>query len=105
MEIRILMYQMAQELLLNVIKHAGAKNVIVRVQRGNKRVRMLVEDDGAGFSSKTPKHWGKWGGMGLFSIREKLHSVGGEIRVFSEKGKGSTVALVAPLMFEGGKTS
>ncbi|HOO88659.1 MAG TPA: histidine kinase, partial [Synergistales bacterium] len=70
-----------------------------------KRVRMLVEDDGAGFSSKAPKHWGKWGGMGLFSIREKLHSVGGEIRVFSEKGKGSTVALVAPLMFEGGKTS
>jgi len=105
MEIRILMYQMAQELLLNVIKHAGAKNVILRVQRGNKRVRLLVEDDGAGFSSKTPKHWGKWGGMGLFSIREKLHSVGGEIRVFSEKGKGSTVALVAPLMFEGGKTS
>ena len=104
MEIRILMYQMAQELLLNVIKHAGAKNVILRVQRGNKRVRLLVEDDGAGFSSKTPKHWGKWGGMGLFSIREKLHSVGGEIRVFSEKGKGSTVALVAPLMFEGGKT-
>jgi PAS domain S-box-containing protein len=105
MEIRILMYQMAQELLLNVIKHARAKNVILRVQRGSKRVRLLVEDDGAGFSANTPKHWGKWGGMGLFSIREKLHSVGGEIRVFSEKGKGSTVALVAPLAFEGGKTS
>lgn len=102
MEIRILMYQMAQELLLNVIKHAGAKKVILRVQRGNKRVRLLVEDDGAGFSSNTPKHWGKWGGMGLFSIREKLHSVGGEIRVFSEKDKGSTVAIVAPLAFEGG---
>jgi len=77
---------------------------VARGSRGS-RGTALVEDDGAGFSSKTPKHWGKWGGMGLFSIREKLHSVGGEIRVFSEKGKGSTVALVAPLMFEGGKTS
>lgn len=97
MDIRILMYQMTQELLLNVIKHSGAKNVCLRVQRGKKKVRVLVEDDGAGFSGSTPRHWGKGAGIGLFSIRERLHSVGGEIKIFSEKAKGSSVTLVAPL--------
>lgn len=101
MDIRILMYQMTQELLLNVIKHSRAKNVCLRVQRGKKRVRILVEDDGAGFSGNTPKYWGKWAGMGLFSIRERLHSVGGEIRILSEKGKGSSVTMVAPLVCSG----
>jgi signal transduction histidine kinase len=42
------------------------------------------------------KHWGKWKGLGLFSIRERLHAFGGTIRILSSRGKGTTVILVAP---------
>ena len=94
---RILIYQMTQELLLNVIKHARATRVRLRVQRGTRRVRVLVEDDGVGFSPDVSKHWGKWSGIGLFSIRERLHSLGGELRVLSEKGEGCTIVMTAPI--------
>lgn len=94
---RILLYQMTQELLLNVIKHAHAKRVQLRVQRGKKRLRVLVEDDGVGFSHDVREHWGKASGIGLFSIRERLHSLGGELRILSEKGEGCSVSITAPL--------
>ncbi len=97
---RVLVYQMTQELLLNVVKHARAKRVVLRVQRGRKRVRVLVEDDGRGFSVSADQHWGKWSGIGLFSIRERLHSIGGELRILSEKGQGCSVALTAPVSIE-----
>ena len=98
MDVRILIYQMVQELLLNVIKHAGATHVILRVQRGEKSVRVLVEDDGSGFLIDTKQHWGKWSGIGLFSIRERLLSLGGHLRIISEQGRGCTISLIAPLV-------
>lgn len=98
---RILIYQMTQELLLNVIKHAKATHVVLRVQRGKKRVRVLVEDNGRGFSVDRDEHWGKWSGIGLFSIRERLHSMGGELRILTEKGQGCSVSLLAPVAFKG----
>lgn len=97
---RVLVYQMTQELLLNVVKHARAKHVVLRVQRGRKRVRVLVEDDGRGFSVSADQHWGKWSGIGLFSVRERLHSIGGELRIISEKGQGCSVSLIAPVSIE-----
>ena len=102
---RILIYQMTQELLLNVIKHAKATHVVLRVQRGKKRVRVLVEDNGRGFSVDTEQHWGKWSGIGLFSIRERLHSLGGELRILTEKGQGCSVSLLAPVAVTGGAKS
>lgn len=100
MSCRILIYQMSQELLLNVVKHARATRVMLRVQRGKKRIRVLVEDNGRGFSIDMEQHWGKWSGIGLFSIRERLHSLGGELRVISEKGQGCTISLIAPVSIE-----
>ncbi len=99
---RILIYQMAQELLLNVIKHSEAKNVRLRVQRGKKRVRVVVEDDGIGLdvNMNVNKHWGKNSGIGLFSIRERLHFLGGELSIISGKGEGCSIAITAPIETE-----
>ena len=93
----VLLYQMTQELLLNVIKHAKAHNVVIRLQWGRKRVRLLVEDDGRG-ASNPAQFWKEVPGIGLFSIRERLHSIGGEMDILTEKGKGTTVALLALCM-------
>jgi signal transduction histidine kinase len=92
---------MTQELLLNVIKHARASHVALRVQKGRKQVRVLVEDNGKGFNFDMDRLSGKQSGIGLFSIRERLHSLDGELRIMSEKGQGCSISLIAPVMMNG----
>lgn len=93
-DIKVLLYQMTHELLVNVIKHANATSVFVVIRWKAKKVQIIVEDDGKGFVP------GKAGrsttGMGLFSIKERLRSVGGEMKIVSTP-KGTTVSLIAPL--------
>ncbi|MEA3285317.1 MAG: PAS domain-containing sensor histidine kinase [Synergistota bacterium] len=93
----VLLYQMTRELLINVIKHAKASHVSIRVHRGPGKIQVVVEDDGIGFPSPFTFKWGKLDGFGLFSIRERLHPIGGSIQIISEPGNGATVAMTAPL--------
>lgn len=94
---RAMVYQMVQELLLNVVRHARATEVTLRVQRGWKRVRILVEDDGCGFQVDKVQNWGKWSGMGLFGVRERLHSLGGKLRILTDKGEGCSIWMTVPV--------
>ncbi|MDN5336254.1 MAG: hypothetical protein PWR02_1280 [Synergistales bacterium] len=93
----ILLYDMVRELLVNVIKHSGASFVNIRVYRSQKKIRVVVEDNGRGFPVDLQKKWGQMKGFGLFSIRERILPIGGKIQVLSEPGKGATVCLEAPL--------
>ncbi|KEJ92013.1 sensor histidine kinase [Synergistes jonesii] len=93
---KILLYQMTHELLVNVVKHAEATGVLVIIRWGAKNVQIIVEDDGKGFTpSKNNRKSNS--GMGLFSIRERLRSVNGEMKIVSTPKKGTTVSLVAPI--------
>ncbi|PIE54041.1 MAG: histidine kinase [Dethiosulfovibrio peptidovorans] len=96
-QICILLYQMTRELLVNVIKHAQASHVSIRVHRGPGKIQVVVEDDGVGFPHPFTLKWGQLKGFGLFSIRERLHPIGGSIKIISEPGAGATIAMTAPL--------
>lgn len=90
------LFLMVHELLVNVLKHAEASYALVIVRWGVKKMQIVVEDDGKGFLvSKTKKS--NSSGMGLFSIRERLRSVGGEMKIVSTPNKGTTISLVAPI--------
>ena len=98
----VILYRMARELLINVIKHAGAQNVEICVNRGAGKIQVVIDDDGVGM----PKHFElrKLGrktssGLGLFSIRERLIHIGGDMQIISA-GAGTTVSLLAPLVIE-----
>ncbi len=94
---KILLYQMAHELLANVTKHAGADKVLVQTRWGTKKVHLLVEDNGVGFSDDDPEFRNpKKTGMGLFSIRERLKTIGGKFDIVSTPGKGTSVSIVVP---------
>ena len=93
---KILLYQMTHELLLNVVKHAQAASVLLLVRYGTKNVQIIVEDDGSGVA-QTAINKKQNSGMGLFSIRERLRSIDGEMKIEKTKKKGTTVSLVAPL--------
>lgn len=97
-DLRDLLFQAVRELLLNVVKHSGARRVAVGLRRVDGTVRATVEDDGAGFDpSVLGSHRGREGGFGLFSIQERLAFSGGRLEIESQPGRGTRATLVAPL--------
>ncbi len=97
-DVRVLLFQAVNELLINVVKHARARHVAVRIRREEDQIRVGVEDDGIGFdASGTAARPTLTGGFGLFSIRERLSDVGGGILIESQSGRGTRVTLVAPI--------
>jgi PAS domain S-box-containing protein len=97
-DICVLLFRTVRELLINVIKHAQAQNVTVSTRKVNSDIEVRVEDDGVGFSivevGTIPNRIGKFG---LFSIRERLEHLGGQIKINSKPGKGCKVTVTAPL--------
>jgi signal transduction histidine kinase len=105
-QIRLLLYRAVRELLVNVAKHAQAKNVSISLLRDETHIRVIVEDDGKGFDPAALKSLpARAGGFGLFSIRQRLAHMGGELTVESAEGKGTKVTLSAPLSIEQGQSS
>jgi len=95
-DVSVLLFQAVRELLLNVAKHAQAQNVTVSTRRVGDEIQVTVEDDGVGFdTSKTTSRDYQIGGFGLFSIRERLRSIGGRFDIESRPGAGTRVTLAA----------
>jgi PAS domain S-box-containing protein len=93
-----LLYRAVRELLVNVIKHANARNVKVSVCKEKNNICINVIDDGAGFISGVENFTSnKVGGFGLFSIRERLSYLGGSLEIDSKPSKGTRVTLAAPI--------
>ncbi len=97
-DVRTLLYQAVNELMVNAVKHAQARNLKVAIWREAEEMRVEVDDDGAGFNhAAVSSKWGKNGGFGLFSIRERLKPFGGRMEVESAPGAGTQVTLTVPL--------
>ena len=98
-EVRVLLYGLLRELLLNVAKHAGTGRARVVAERagddGDGRVRVRVEDEGPGFDPGALDGQAG-GGLGLPSVRERIELVGGRFEVESAPGGGTRVTLVVP---------
>lgn len=91
--VRIILFRSIRELLINAAKHASAKRVLVRLARERGGVEVAVEDDGVGMDPDVALVMGS----GLFSIRERMHHVGGSMRIESARGRGTRIRLSAPL--------
>ena len=97
--IRVLLFQAVHELLMNVIKHASASQAIVAVRKYEEQIEIRVEDNGAGFDPEGARaRIGQDGGFGLFSLRERLDTIGGSFAIRSNPGSGSQATLRAPLL-------
>jgi len=97
-DVRVLLFQAVRELLVNVAKHAQARNVEVSTQRVGGEIQVVVEDDGVGFDiSQSRSQDYRTAGFGLFSIRERLDHIGGHIDISSKPDHGSRITLVAPI--------
>jgi signal transduction histidine kinase len=82
-----------KEALTNVVRHARATQVWLRISVRNGRLAVAVADNGRGFDL-TARHAGS---NGLASMKERLNRLGGECEMESVAGKGTTVRFTAPL--------
>ncbi len=97
-DLRAILFRSVRELLTNVVKHAQAKSVSVRLEKDGARFKVTVQDDGVGFDPQTiSSDLVEEGGFGLFSIQERVQSVGGELGIVSRPGEGCRVFLWAPI--------
>lgn len=97
-ELSSTLYHVVRELLLNVVKHAAAKKVEIFLRRVGTQVDISIRDDGKGFKVREESGAkGRHGGFGLFNIRQRVQHLGGELRIGTETGTGTTITVTAPL--------
>lgn len=100
-DLRAMAYQCVRELFNNVKKHAAATEIRIALNYVDRYLTIVVADNGRGFelsegdSQESRKL--EYEGFGLFSIRERIRSVGGRMLVDSRLGKGCRVFLSFPL--------
>jgi PAS domain S-box-containing protein len=97
--LRVVLYRIAQEALINVRKHAGAHRVEVLLRREGREIALEVNDDGVGFCPKQI-HERVPGHIGLAEMRERAEMGGGRFEVVSEPGAGTTVRAWVPRLAE-----
>ena len=91
-----LLYSAARELLSNVVRHAGATSVTVRLVEGGGELELAVEDDGRGFSPERLAEQLADGHVGLASQRVRVEAAGGSMHVDSLPGEGTRVTIRLP---------
>jgi PAS domain S-box-containing protein len=97
-DLAVLLFRSVQELLVNILKHAQTRDARVSIGWDGGEVRIMVADDGIGFDiSEIDSHVDRAGKFGLFSIKERLHYLGGRAKIISKPGQGTEVTLVVPL--------
>jgi ligand-binding sensor domain-containing protein/signal transduction histidine kinase len=85
--------RVAQEAMHNVRKHAGAKQLLVRLEYGAGQIALEVRDDGRG--GVDPEAGAEAGHFGITGMRERAAAIRGTLEITSEPGMGTTVRLRA----------
>lgn len=85
------LFRITQEALGNIIRHSGAKKAIIKLEVSSTAAKLSVRDLGVGFDvGRTDT------GLGLVSMRERLRMAGGELKIESRKGGGTSILASLP---------
>jgi signal transduction histidine kinase len=88
--------RIAQEAVANVLKHAAAGKIWIRLHLEARRLCLRVEDDGRGFEQQ--EAFSTLGGhFGLLGMRERAERLGGALNLHSHPGDGTQVEVTVPL--------
>lgn len=101
--VRLSLFRIYQTALSNVIRHAEAENVSVRLSLDADVITLEIEDDGKGFEvPKRIRTLARQGHFGLAGAVERAEAIGATLEVISAPGKGTRLKVVAPLREEQG---
>ncbi len=92
---KLIVYRIVQESLNNIIKHSGAKNVVIRMDVRQDSINGSVSDDGKGFDADSFME-AKDKSFGLSSMKERAEIAHGSITIKSVVGKGTKIMFSIP---------
>ena len=92
---KLIVYRIVQESLNNIIKHSGAKNVVIRMDVRQDSINGSVSDDGKGFDTDSFME-AKNKSFGLSSMKERAEIAHGSITIKSVVGKGTKIMFSIP---------
>jgi PAS domain S-box-containing protein len=94
--IKVFLFRAVQELLFNIVKHAGVKSARIDLSSSNNFFAITVSDQGQGFDPTKLENASDCIGFGLLTIKERARFIGGSLTIDSAPGKGSRFTLKIP---------
>lgn len=92
-EIRRNIYLCIKESLHNIIKHAGATEVMISMKVNEEGLILKIKDDGKGFDLYNQESTGN----GLINMKKRMSVIGGNFLIQSEENEGTEISLIAPI--------
>ena len=92
-EVSINLFRILQETLTNIMRHAKATNVKVRLEQKNGDIFFEIKDNGIGIDENKNKATSS---LGLIGIQERTHLLNGKVKVSTVNNKGTTVLITIP---------
>ncbi|MGI5182441.1 sensor histidine kinase [Dactylosporangium sp. CA-152071] len=93
-DVRYELVRILGEALANVEQHAEATQATVRVAGGGGRIELVVGDNGCGFQPRDLTGWQADGHFGIVGMHERAKRAGGELRLTTEPGAGTTLTVI-----------
>ncbi|AZE62402.1 Sensor histidine kinase [Pseudomonas synxantha] len=93
-EMAVAAFRITQEAVTNMLRHAQAHNLLVRLQRLPEGLSLMICDDGRGFSPATDP--AREGQRGMAGMAERTDQLGGSLTVSSQPGKGTRIDALFP---------
>ena len=92
-EKEIVLFRIAQEALINVVRHARATHVEIALTVHEVDISLVITDDGIGFNRHSPMWLHEMPGWGLLGMRERAEAIGASFKIISAPGAGTTVSI------------
>jgi signal transduction histidine kinase len=86
------LYRIGQEAVANAVRHAHASTLTIMLQYKKDALRLLISDDGAGFTAQENQP-----GFGLLGMRKRAASIGAKLEIASAPGEGTQVSVLTKL--------
>jgi signal transduction histidine kinase len=93
-DITLCAFRIVQEALHNIVKHSGAGEATVLLEKSDDILRLSVSDAGCGFDTKSEA---MTSGLGFVGMKERLRLVGGKLSIGSDPGRGTQIEVSIPL--------
>jgi signal transduction histidine kinase len=94
------LYRITQEALNNIMKHAQASKVLIKLTIDDQQAELAIHDNGVGFNPQEVVNSGNTErkSLGMISMRERAELAGGALQVESKPGEGTKIKVILPLL-------
>jgi signal transduction histidine kinase len=89
-EVELSLYRITEEALSNIVRHANARQLTVKLTQNSSIIQLIVSDDGLGFNPATTNPNGHYG---LVGMKERALLCGGTLHITSQPNQGTTITL------------